>query len=98
MFGLRSKTETELGDDVVLSQAAKDLLNNDILKGAFKDVKEVFIREMLTSKITKDEREYFARMVNSIDAVEKILRKYVQNGQIAQSELNEIQNQAKRGY
>ena len=87
----------DLEHDVIRAGKVRELLDNEILKESFTEVRGIFIEEMLIPKIRKKEMQYWKRMVNSLDMLRALLEKHIDNGIIAQHDLKHNKKQAKRG-
>lgn len=80
-----------LGEDVARANRANALLSDDLLSGAFKTLRDEYLKAWEASKYNDtDGRERLWQAVQIVGKVQAQLASYVNDGKLAQAELNQI--------
>ena len=86
----------ELEQAVIKAERARQLLEDPMLVGALKSMRETVYKNIETSNWkAKGEREELYRMLTSIAAFEKQFKRIVADGKAAKSKLDELRQKLK---
>ena len=76
---------------------AQELLENTLLNEAFAAIEERYLSEWRSSKVADQEaREAAWRALKTLDGIKDLLKRYVQDGRIAASDLARLSEETKR--
>ena len=91
------RDEIALQRDVTRAGKAKALLENELLKEAFSTLEAGYLKAWReTSARDVEAREAYFRAVNQLAKVQEHLQMVVQNGSVAQADLNRLHAEADR--
>jgi hypothetical protein len=83
--------EDKLHREVGAGEAIAILLENETLKKAFTDLKEIYVNEMINTKLQDDEaRRKCYELYHTVNQFEQHLKEYVTTGQLAKQTLKDI--------
>ncbi len=81
----------KLGEDIARANRAAALLSDDLLKGAFSTLRTEYLKAWESSRYNDtDGRERLWQAVQIVGKVQAQLTSYVNDGRLAQAELNQI--------
>jgi hypothetical protein len=81
----------KFGEDIARANRAKALLSDDLLSGAFKTLREAYLTAWESTKYNDtDGRERLWQAVQIVGKVQAQLTSYVNDGRLAQAELDRI--------
>ena len=83
--------EDKLHQEMQVGQDIEILLQNERLKKAFSDLKEIYLNEMINTKLQDDDasRKCY-ELYHTVNQFEKHLEEYVTTGKLAKQTLKDI--------
>ena len=83
--------EDKLHQEMQIGQDIEILLQNERLKKAFSDLKEIYLNEMINTKLQDDDaRRKCYELYHTVNQFEKHLEEYVTTGKLAKQTLKDI--------
>lgn len=83
--------EDKLHQEMQVGQDIEILLQNERLKKAFSDLKEIYLNEMINTKLQDDDaRRKCYELYHTVNQFEKHLEEYVTTGKLAKQTLKDI--------
>ena len=83
--------EDKLHREVQVGKDIEILLQNDTLKKAFTDLKEIYVNVMINTKLIDDEaRRKCYELYHTVNQFEQHLNEYVTTGQLAKQTLKDL--------
>lgn len=91
------KSEFELKKEQQRGLRAKQLIDDELIKNAFSDIRTNIYRKISESSFKqKDEREDCYRMLRAIEAFEGQFKKHINTGKLAEDRLSQLMRKIKR--
>ena len=83
--------EDKLRQEMQVGQDIEILLQNETLKNSFNDLKEIYLNEMINTKLQDDDaRRKCYELYHTVNQFEKHLEEYVTTGKLAKQTLKDI--------
>ena len=83
--------EDKLRQEMQVGQDIEILLQNEILKNSFNDLKQIYLNEMINTKLQDDDaRRKCYELYHTVNQFEKHLEEYVTTGKLAKQTLKDI--------
>ena len=83
--------EDKLHQEMQVGQDIEILLQNERLKKAFDDLKQIYLNEMINTKLQDDDaRRKCYELYHTVNQFEKHLEEYVTTGKLAKQTLRDI--------
>ena len=72
---------------------AEGILSNPLFAASFNSIRGKIISEFSATKFDdKEKREYLHRLLNNVDSIERFYETVLQNGKIAEQDLDDLTN------
>ena len=83
--------EDKLHQEMQVGQDIEILLQNETLKNSFNDLKQIYLNEMINTKLQDDDaRRKCYELYHTVNQFEKHLEEYVTTGKLAKQTLKDI--------
>lgn len=83
--------EDKLRQEMQVGQDIEILLQNETLKNSFNDLKQIYLNEMINTKLQDDDaRRKCYELYHTVNQFEKHLEEYVTTGKLAKQTLKDI--------
>ena len=83
--------EDKLRQEMQVGQDIEILLQNETLKNTFNDLKQIYLNEMINTKLQDDDaRRKCYELYHTVNQFEKHLEEYVTTGKLAKQTLKDI--------